>query len=83
MPDRSRAVLYLACLPIFWQVPVFRQKKEFALPWEVLIHDRTGSDANQCLRVKLLPEDVAHAALFLASGALSKITAQEIIADAG
>ena len=40
-------------------------------------------NANQCIKGKLLPEDVADAALFLASDASSKCTAQEIIVDAG
>lgn len=40
-------------------------------------------NANQCLKVKLLPEDVADFALFLASDASSKCTAQEFIVDAG
>jgi len=40
-------------------------------------------NANQCLKVKILPEDVADMALFLASDASSKCTAQEFIVDAG
>jgi NAD(P)-dependent dehydrogenase (short-subunit alcohol dehydrogenase family) len=40
-------------------------------------------NANQCLKVKLRAEDVADAALFLAADASSKITAQEIVVDAG
>jgi D-xylose 1-dehydrogenase len=39
--------------------------------------------ANQCLKVKLLPEDVADLALFLASDASSKCTAQDFTVDAG
>lgn len=38
---------------------------------------------NQCLKAKILPEDVAEVALFLASDASSKCTAQEFIVDAG
>ena len=38
---------------------------------------------NQCLKAKVLPEDVADVALFLASDASSKCTAQEFIVDAG
>jgi len=40
-------------------------------------------NANQCLKVKLLPEDVADLALFLASDASSKCTAQDFTVDAG
>jgi len=40
-------------------------------------------NANQCLHVKVLPEDVADMAMFLASDASSKCTAQEFIVDAG
>jgi D-xylose 1-dehydrogenase len=40
-------------------------------------------NANQCLKAKVLPEDVADVAVFLASDASSKITAQELIVDAG
>jgi NAD(P)-dependent dehydrogenase (short-subunit alcohol dehydrogenase family) len=43
----------------------------------------TKMNANQCLKAKLLPEDVADAALFLASDGSAKITAQELIVDAG
>jgi len=39
--------------------------------------------ANQCLKVKIQPEDVAELALFLASDASSKCTAQEFTVDAG
>lgn len=37
----------------------------------------------QCLNVKILPEDVANMALFLASEASAKCTAQDFIVDAG
>lgn len=38
---------------------------------------------NQCLKARILPEDVADLAMFLASDASSKCTAQEFIVDAG
>ncbi|HUL33468.1 MAG TPA: SDR family oxidoreductase [Candidatus Eisenbacteria bacterium] len=40
-------------------------------------------NANQCLKVKLLPEDIADLALFLASDASAKCTAQDFVVDAG
>jgi NAD(P)-dependent dehydrogenase (short-subunit alcohol dehydrogenase family) len=40
-------------------------------------------NANQCLKVKVLPEDVADLALFLASNASAKCTAQDFTVDAG
>ncbi len=40
-------------------------------------------NASQCLKVKVLPEDVADLALFLASDASSKCTAQDFTVDAG
>ena len=39
--------------------------------------------AGQCLNTRVLPEDVANMALFLASGAAAKCTAQEFVVDAG
>lgn len=39
--------------------------------------------ANQCLKTRILPEDVAELAMFLASDASSKCAAQEFIVDAG
>ena len=40
-------------------------------------------NANQCLRVRVMPDDVADMALFLASDASSKCTAQDFTVDAG
>jgi NAD(P)-dependent dehydrogenase (short-subunit alcohol dehydrogenase family) len=40
-------------------------------------------NANQCLKTKIMPEDVADFALFLASNASSKCTAQDFTIDAG
>jgi D-xylose 1-dehydrogenase len=40
-------------------------------------------NANQCLKVKVLPEDVSDLALFLASDASAKCTAQDFTVDAG
>lgn len=37
----------------------------------------------QCLKTRLLPEDIANVAMFLASDAAEKCTAQEFIVDAG
>jgi len=37
----------------------------------------------QCLKTRLLPEDIANMAMFLASDAAEKCTAQEFIVDAG
>jgi len=39
--------------------------------------------AGQCLNTRVLPEDVANMALFLASDAAAKCTAQEFVVDAG
>jgi NAD(P)-dependent dehydrogenase (short-subunit alcohol dehydrogenase family) len=39
--------------------------------------------AGQCLNTRVLPQDVANMALFLASGAAAKCTAQEFVVDAG
>jgi D-xylose 1-dehydrogenase len=39
--------------------------------------------AGQCLASRVLPEDVANMALFLASDAGAKCTAQDFIVDAG
>ncbi len=39
--------------------------------------------AGQCLKTRVLPDDVANMALFLASDAADKCTAQEFIVDAG
>jgi NAD(P)-dependent dehydrogenase (short-subunit alcohol dehydrogenase family) len=39
--------------------------------------------AGQCLQARVLPEDVANMALFLASDAASKCTAQDFTVDAG
>lgn len=39
--------------------------------------------AQQCLKRKLVPEDIARAALFLASGEASAMTAQTMIVDGG
>jgi NAD(P)-dependent dehydrogenase (short-subunit alcohol dehydrogenase family) len=40
-------------------------------------------DDNQCLAGRVMPDDIAHMALFLASEDSAKITAQEFIVDAG
>ena len=39
--------------------------------------------AGQCLTARVLPEDIANMALFLASDAASKCTAQDFTVDAG
>jgi NAD(P)-dependent dehydrogenase (short-subunit alcohol dehydrogenase family) len=40
-------------------------------------------DRGQCIKARVLPEDIADMALFLASDAAAKVTAQEFIVDGG